>query len=558
MSRIATNPSPAWTWSPSRTRLQKRQSPSGSEDPLLGDRPAANWHEAADGRGRIDEPRRVVVAVPSPWPVDEHEVVAAQLRPPPRLARLVRERPQARTPRLLHLRWNGVPRRRLRAGPGRIWKDVELREARPPDDVDGLLECRLVLGGEPHDDVRRQVEVVEASKPTEVSRRRVSAAHRAQDPIVAGLERHVEVARRRGRLPKSRASVNPASPSRKHPRLIPVRTTSRWPCRTRFSISASTAGARRLREAPRTSGITQKAQLKLQPSCTLTKARTRSRRASACTHPIAPTSRATASATSSLCLATTTTFAGRPFTAPPPRFAEQPVTYTRWWVRAAREAAWRDFDTASWVTQHVFTTATSAPSARSSWPSAIRRSRNAWASEWDTLQPRNRTEKVAIPAENLLAHEPIGRPPAVDSPLPVRVPGGLRGSRVEVPGGHERAHVDRRTDRLHRGEVDIREADIGARQPAAEAVAEQHVHLDAVRLDVSPRCLDGCLVVVDRSNRAEAKLRRGDREHTRAAPDVDEAARLEREKEVEAEARRRVRARPECAAGVDDDRDRIR
>ena len=145
----------------------------------------------------------------------------------------------------------------------------------------------------------------------------------------------------------SRASVKPASRSRKHPRLIPVRTTSRWPCRTRFSISASTAGARRLREAPRTSGITQKAQPKLQPSCTLTNARTRSRRASACTHPIAPTSRATASATSSLRLATTTTFAGRPFIASPPRFAEQPVTYTRWWVRAAREAAWRDFDTAS-------------------------------------------------------------------------------------------------------------------------------------------------------------------------------------------------------------------
>ena len=79
---------------------------------------------------------------------------------------------------------------------------MELREARAPDDLDGLLERRLVLGGETDDDVRGQVEVVEAGQPTEVRRRRVSAAHRAQDPIVAGLERHVEVAPRHGRLPQ--------------------------------------------------------------------------------------------------------------------------------------------------------------------------------------------------------------------------------------------------------------------------------------------------------------------------------------------------------------------
>src|SRR5439155_10110000 len=172
--------------------------------------------------------------------------------------------------------------------------------------------------------------------------------------------------------------------------------TSRCPCATRRRISPSTASAERLREAPRTSGMTQKRQANEQPSCTLTKARTRSRRASACTQPIAPTSPATTSGVSSLRRATTTTLPGSPANASPARFAPQPVTYTRPCVRAARAASLRDFATASWVTQHVLTTATSAPPSRSSWPSASSRSRTACASTCETLQPRKRTEKVAI------------------------------------------------------------------------------------------------------------------------------------------------------------------
>src|SRR3954462_13657831 len=70
---------------------------------------------------------------------------------------------------------------------------------------------------------------------------------------------------------------------------MPVSTTSRWPWSTRRRISASTAAARRLRDAPRTIGMTQKLQEKEQPSWIFTNARTRARRAAACTHPIAPT-----------------------------------------------------------------------------------------------------------------------------------------------------------------------------------------------------------------------------------------------------------------------------
>src|SRR6266545_2488203 len=62
MSRMATKPSVALTWSPSRKSLQKRQSSaSGSEDPLLDDGARADANEVADRR--VHEPGRVVGAV---------------------------------------------------------------------------------------------------------------------------------------------------------------------------------------------------------------------------------------------------------------------------------------------------------------------------------------------------------------------------------------------------------------------------------------------------------------------------------------------------------------
>ena len=78
---------------------------------------------------------------------------------------------------------------------------------------------------------------------------------------------------------------------------------------------------------------------------------------------------------------------------------------------------------ASFVTQHVLTTATSPAPSTSRWPSRSSRSRSACASVWETLQPRKRTEKLAIEPENLLADVQVGRPAAVlDAPLaPVAV-----------------------------------------------------------------------------------------------------------------------------------------
>ena len=57
---------------------------------------------------------------------------------------------------------------------------------------------------------------------------------------------------------------------------MPVSTTSRWPWSTRRRTSPSTAAALRLRESPRTSGITQYPHENEQPSWIFTNARTRS------------------------------------------------------------------------------------------------------------------------------------------------------------------------------------------------------------------------------------------------------------------------------------------
>src|SRR3954471_1506239 len=121
MSAIATNPSAACTWPPSRTSMQKRQSSRGpAKDPLLGEALGAHPDELADRC--LDEPRRVVVAVPAPGPVDEHHVVG--LLAPPREAQVVREPAQTRAALLLLLRGHGVVGACGGAGPRRVREHV--------------------------------------------------------------------------------------------------------------------------------------------------------------------------------------------------------------------------------------------------------------------------------------------------------------------------------------------------------------------------------------------------------------------------------------------------
>ena len=113
----------------------------------------------------------------------------------------MRSRAQPRAALFLHLRRHRILGRGAGAGARRVREDVHLRQARLRDDAQRVLERGLVLGREADDDVAREVEVVaQRLEPAEVRGGGVAAAHRAQDAVVARLERHVQVAARGRRL----------------------------------------------------------------------------------------------------------------------------------------------------------------------------------------------------------------------------------------------------------------------------------------------------------------------------------------------------------------------
>ena len=71
---------------------------------------------------------------------------------------------------------------------------MDLRDPRGANDVERPLERRVVLARKADDDVGREVEAGERLDAGEVLLRAVAAMHRAQDPVVAGLERDVNMA----------------------------------------------------------------------------------------------------------------------------------------------------------------------------------------------------------------------------------------------------------------------------------------------------------------------------------------------------------------------------
>src|SRR4029079_12333974 len=148
MSRTATKPSAARTWSPSRTSWQKRQS-SGSEDPLLGH--AARPHADELAELASHQPGRVVVAVDAARAVDEYDVLASHLRAPALEARHPRVLTQARAALALDVRRDGVGGRRRRPRPRRIGKDVDARDPCARDDPEGPAKGALGLAPEAHD-----------------------------------------------------------------------------------------------------------------------------------------------------------------------------------------------------------------------------------------------------------------------------------------------------------------------------------------------------------------------------------------------------------------------
>src|ERR671911_432126 len=158
MSFTATKPSPSWTWSASATSLQKRQSGCDTDNPLFTHLDRADADELTDGR--VDEPRRIVVAVAPSGAVDENDIGRSDLLAPAAPARLARCRAQSRASILLHGRRNAVLVGRRRPGPGRVRKDVHLRDARGFDRCHRVLEGSAVLRRKADNDVRRQVEAL--------------------------------------------------------------------------------------------------------------------------------------------------------------------------------------------------------------------------------------------------------------------------------------------------------------------------------------------------------------------------------------------------------------
>ena len=144
-------------------------------------------------------------------------------------------------------------------------------------------------------------------------------------------------------------------------------------------------------------------------------------------------------------------------------------------VRAARAASLRDFATASLVTQHVLTTATSAPASRSSWPSASSRSRTACASTWETLQPRKRTENV-VTAGIRAGPRPERRRAAA---------GELRRGRQSVPSPRRAGTSPRRGSRT--GDRGPHVGSVGQRAASTTSQRDCCVDRDVRRAERGPR-----------------------------------------------------------------------
>src|SRR3954451_11945033 len=193
MSLIATKPFALCTYAPSGAMLSNRQSSRCfGTDSLLRRGGGADANERPDGR--VDEPRRVVVAVAAARRVDEARVLGAELAAPARNAQLVGERPQARAALPLHRGRYAVVVGGRGSRPRRVREDVHLREAGGLDGAQGLLERGVALGGEADDHVAREVELArERREATQIGGRGVAAAHCTQHAVVAGLERDVQV-----------------------------------------------------------------------------------------------------------------------------------------------------------------------------------------------------------------------------------------------------------------------------------------------------------------------------------------------------------------------------
>src|SRR5205823_12073603 len=116
----------------------------------------------------------------------------------------------------------------------------------------------------------------------------------------------------------------------------------------------------------------------------------------------------------------------------------------------------------------------------------------------------------------------IGRPP-VESPASDRAETPhLRDVRLEVSRRDETRALQ---SRAHRGDellVDVRDPYIALRKRVDTRIETPQVQPDPVRGRVCPGRHDRMRVAVDTDDRGKAQLRRSDRDHARAAADVEQ------------------------------------
>ena len=279
-----------------------------------------------------------------------------------------------------------------------------------PGALDGRERRRergVVLGREADDHVAREVELAgERLEPAQVRVDGVAAPHRAQDAVVAGLERDVQVARDGRRLAQrgdervvdvvdlDRAEPQPLEPGRRagladEPRQVvaggavaeaaevdagehdlAVALRDAAPDLARARRRRCGCARRRARAGSRRSCTRTSSR----PGSSRTRARGRGARRPGRSRSRRRRRRRTRRSPRCAC-ATTTTFVGQPGERRRRRGSRRSRSRRRGaCVRAARAAALRLFATASFVTQHVLITATSAPPvALSAWPSREQR-----------------------------------------------------------------------------------------------------------------------------------------------------------------------------------------
>ena len=191
----------------------------------------------------------------------------------------------------------------------------------------------------------------------------------------------------------------------------------------------------------------------------------------------------------------------------------------------------------------------------STCPSASSRSRTSCASTCETLQPRKRTEKLAIGADAKRVRagpQPSRRARAGRrgaSPRHAARPG--RGSRTSRRAGAPRRGSRRSTTSSATFATARSVSRKLARRARRRERAASSTPFTRAFSSVASIAASSMSIADDRR---EAELRGGDREHARSAADVEQAARLELLQQLEREPRRRMRAGAERAARIDHDR----